>query len=558
MPEYDFFLSVDRRALKGALDKLKKTFDARHNIPVLGNVEFTPDPFTGGAVARVTDMKTYHSVTLPGTCSGGKLMVDFPKLLKIVESLPEGRIELRGEAPSPVEMVEVEKFQCDLSTQWKRVPYKVMEPKPQPAPKVLGSLGKKTFTLSRWDHTGEGNTLPEPLVLFPDFPHETRELDLSALLAPVLHAVATDDSRYGLNGTYLELYSDGSVGAVSTDGHRCVAHQAHLSETDADGSLLPLGFSKNLKDTAPGRVVMTWWKPILCGNSLQGLATVDQSRLHGDTPLFRVYFDLGGDGKESRTAVRSRKQVTVYHKNSEGKSTPRLEWEEKIDVIVDQDPRTATCTVRTTQEILSELLSSHVSLDDWLARPDVTVLGDVSHFHALYGEAQRSSFVQVEHPDGTVLVTRCLEGDFPDWRQIVPAKFLREATVDRKVLDEAVKYVMTVASEKTHCVAVTVQEGEIRLDVENPDGGELSDEVPAETTGELSDEVVSRKSDSDKETTETRPFAIGLNGQYLRDELKILSGDRVELRFGDSLSIGILRRPGDDSLFCLIGPMRLK
>ena len=47
----DFRWSVDRGALKKALDKFKKTFDARSNIPVLACVEVTPDLFHGGELA---------------------------------------------------------------------------------------------------------------------------------------------------------------------------------------------------------------------------------------------------------------------------------------------------------------------------------------------------------------------------------------------------------------------------------------------------------------------------------------------------------------------------
>src|SRR3990167_6225172 len=48
----DFRLKCQRRALKLALDKLKKTFNTRAVIPTLNNVEVTPNLFDRGAVLR--------------------------------------------------------------------------------------------------------------------------------------------------------------------------------------------------------------------------------------------------------------------------------------------------------------------------------------------------------------------------------------------------------------------------------------------------------------------------------------------------------------------------
>lgn len=565
MSDYDFHWSCDQRAIKGALERLKKTFGKGSGITTLNNLEVTPDPFNGGALLRVSDLVSHHTVPVPGICSGDRLMLDFRQLLKIVDALPSGEITIRGEAPAPIELIEVEKFQCDISTQWKKVPYKVMEPKPRPAQKVLGMIGKKAFSLFRWDHIPEGCTLPDAPVLYPGIPHVTVKLDMTARLAPVLHAVA-DDSRYGLNGVQLEIYPDNSVGAVSTDGHRCVAHQAQLDAEEYNGPLLPLQWASRLKCVAPGKVTLSWWQTIVCGGALSGLAAMDQDRLRENSPLYRVHFDLGGDA--SRTVVRERKQVTVYKRNSEGRDTPYLEQQESVSVIQDKDPRMATCTVRTSPETLTLLLTSQISLDDWLVLPDVTVSGSVFHLRALYDEAPRSNLVQIEHPDGTMLTTRCIEGDFPDWRQIVPKNFLRSAIVDRKVLEGAVKYVLTGASELTHSMCITVRESAIILSASMPDTGELSDEVPAEITGdvglsqaEVTDIVSGRRKVKLPEKDDPRvgdTFRIGVCGSYLLDELKVLGGDRVEIQFKDRLSAMILRRPGDDSLICIVMPMRLE
>ena len=165
MSDHDFCWSCNRRALKSALDRLKKTFNARSTIPVLSQLEVIPDPFSGGALLRVTDLESHHSIPIPGMCSGDVLMVDFRKLVKIVDALPEGQITIRGDALPPVEYHDVEK-EIHEHRQIPRTET-VNEMVPRPNARVIGALGKKSFSLFRWDHLLDGNALPDFLVCSP-------------------------------------------------------------------------------------------------------------------------------------------------------------------------------------------------------------------------------------------------------------------------------------------------------------------------------------------------------------------------------------------------------
>lgn len=534
----DFRLKCQRRALKLALDKLKKTFGSGSSILPLNNVEVVPNLFDGGAVLRVSDLEVSHSVPLDGECTGEKLLLDFRQLLKTVDALPDGVLEIEAEALPPVEYGEMDKSNFD----GKGGTHKEKYPLPRDGVKVRGKLGKKTFSTVRWDHQ-EGNEIPDPIACPKGCDSQEFDVDLAALLAPVLHSVATDDSRYGLNGAYLEIYPDGHIGAVSTDGHRAVAHRARTSAPTLDGPLLPLGVSKKLKDLAPGVVHLTWWRPIAVNGILDGIPNnccpVGKSR-------YSILFLVGeNEGKDSRMLTRG---------STGGITSKSYGWNEKD----------ATCVIRTSKENLDAWLGNKIGLETFCSYAQVT--GNGGHLADLYADLGRSDMVRIDAQDGSSLTVRCLEGDFPDWRQVVPARFLREALVDAKAIDESIRYCMTIASEKTHCVRLTTHPNRIEVYVANPDSGEMQDDVQADVTGqttvmsdqELEDFNRALKEKGKEPNCEHIQFRIGCNGQYLRDEIKTLGSARVLIRFGNELNPITLTRPGDDSLLCLVMPMRIE
>jgi DNA polymerase-3 subunit beta len=134
---------------------------------------------------------------------------------------------------------------------------------------------------------------------------------------------------------------------------------------------------------------------------------------------------------------------------------------------------------------------------------------------------------------------RLLEGDFPDYEQVVPSSWQRRVMVQRDALIAALRRVSILASEKSHPIRFALHAGSVTVTARQPETGEAHEELEAQVEG------------SDLE--------IGFNARYFREALSALGTDTVMLEIGDSLSPCLIK-PGDgdsDELYVIM-PMRLE
>jgi len=133
---------------------------------------------------------------------------------------------------------------------------------------------------------------------------------------------------------------------------------------------------------------------------------------------------------------------------------------------------------------------------------------------------------------------RLVEGEFPDYHQVVPAKSERVLTVDAANLLGALRRVSIVSSERTRGVKLQVDTQRLELSTINPDVGEAAEELDVEYDGE--------------------PMSIGFNSRYLIDVLSVLPADRrLEIGLNDEVSPGVIRAAGDADYCYIVMPMRL-
>jgi len=136
------------------------------------------------------------------------------------------------------------------------------------------------------------------------------------------------------------------------------------------------------------------------------------------------------------------------------------------------------------------------------------------------------------------LSMRLVEGEFPDYGQVVPQKSERRMLAAIEPLLAALRRVSIVSSERTRGVKLQIDSGRLEISSINPDLGEASEEIPVEYEGET--------------------FSIGFNAKYLIDVLGILPpGGTVEIGFNDEVSPGLLHYEGDPDYLCVVMPMRL-
>ncbi|MHB8416957.1 MAG: DNA polymerase III subunit beta [Myxococcales bacterium] len=139
--------------------------------------------------------------------------------------------------------------------------------------------------------------------------------------------------------------------------------------------------------------------------------------------------------------------------------------------------------------------------------------------------------------DGVVMVMRLLDGQFPDYRQVVPKESDKSVTVGRSALADTLKRISIIASDKTSGVRVELGENHVTVSSQNPDLGEAQEDLPAKVVGS--------------------GLRIGFNARYLIEALAVLACDEVRLELSDELSPGVLRGVGEEGSLAVVMPMRI-
>ena len=163
----------------------------------------------------------------------------------------------------------------------------------------------------------------------------------------------------------------------------------------------------------------------------------------------------------------------------------------------------------------------------------------------LLDEAEDAEVTMIVSPKDVRLVLRSVsffmrlvEGEFPDYRQVIPGAASVQARANRDDFLAALRRISLLASERSHGVKLHLERGKLELSASNPDQGEASEEVDVQYTGE--------------------PLTIGFNARYLMDVLAVhAEGDAIELGFTDEVGPGVVRGSQDPEYTYVVMPMRL-
>ncbi len=138
--------------------------------------------------------------------------------------------------------------------------------------------------------------------------------------------------------------------------------------------------------------------------------------------------------------------------------------------------------------------------------------------------------------EGMQLVSKLIDGTFPNYQQVIPAQCEERITLERETLLQAVRRVALVTSEQSNSIRLHFGENEVQVLSSTPDVGEAKERVPVKYTG--------------KEMT------IAYNPEFLLAPLRVLDSDEVYLELTDELSPGVLK--SDISFLYVIMPMRMQ
>lgn len=138
--------------------------------------------------------------------------------------------------------------------------------------------------------------------------------------------------------------------------------------------------------------------------------------------------------------------------------------------------------------------------------------------------------------DGTTLSSRLLDGQFPNYRQLLPESVEHELRLATPELTEVVRRISLLAQKNTP-LRLGFREGELTVSAQTPDVGEASESIPVPFHGEA--------------------FEIGFNPEFLRDGLDSLESEELVLKLISPLRPGLIESPDSGDFVYLIMPIRL-
>lgn len=135
----------------------------------------------------------------------------------------------------------------------------------------------------------------------------------------------------------------------------------------------------------------------------------------------------------------------------------------------------------------------------------------------------------------TVIVSKLIEGNYPNYRQVIPGESQERLTLGREQLLETTRRVALLSSEKSNSVKLTFSADQVDVTANSPDIGEANESIAVKYSG--------------------KEFSIAFNPEFLMAPLKSLEEDVVHLDLIDEMSPGVLRT--EDAFLYVLMPMRV-
>lgn len=135
------------------------------------------------------------------------------------------------------------------------------------------------------------------------------------------------------------------------------------------------------------------------------------------------------------------------------------------------------------------------------------------------------------------LTTRLIEGDFPNYRGLIPASHPNRLTVPREALVEAVRRVKLMAREPNTPVRLAMSSDGLELVAITQDVGQAHEQLDADYSGE--------------------ELTVAFNPEYLLSGVDVTTGDEITLDTVDAQKPAVIRAAGVDEFLYLLMPVRV-
>ena len=163
------------------------------------------------------------------------------------------------------------------------------------------------------------------------------------------------------------------------------------------------------------------------------------------------------------------------------------------------------------------------------------LLQDKGDVELKFGENQASFALKNETGFSVLLITKLIEGNYPNYRQVIPGEAKERIGVGREELVQALRRAEIMTSEKANSVKLAFGKNLLTITANSPEVGEARETMAINYKG--------------------KELAIAFNPRYLIDPLNALTEDEIFIELIDELSPGVVKINGP--FLYVVMPMRL-
>jgi DNA polymerase III subunit beta len=135
------------------------------------------------------------------------------------------------------------------------------------------------------------------------------------------------------------------------------------------------------------------------------------------------------------------------------------------------------------------------------------------------------------------LVSKLIDGKFPDYTRVIPTGHKNKLQVEREALRQALQRAAILSNEKFRGVRWVISEGSLKIVSSNAEQEEANEELEVKYAGDSLD--------------------IGFNVNYLLDVLNNVAGEGIECAFGDAASSALITYGSEKDFKYVVMPMRI-
>ena len=138
---------------------------------------------------------------------------------------------------------------------------------------------------------------------------------------------------------------------------------------------------------------------------------------------------------------------------------------------------------------------------------------------------------------GLLMTSRLMEGNYPNYQQVIPKEGGKKISVNRLELESALRRVSVLSKDKANAVKLSFAPGNMVLFSSNPDYGEATEELAASYDGEA--------------------LQTGFNARYLLDVFSVMDSETISLQMETPLSPCLIQEAENPGFKCVVMPIKI-